>query len=39
MDLEQVATTLETAREICLEQSNCNDCPLCSICGKLPCEW
>ena len=38
MDLEMVKALLSIFN-FCLAQGSCKECPLVTICEKMPCEW
>lgn len=35
----ELLRALVTIAEFCLEQNNCNTCPMKDLCAKMPCEW
>ena len=35
----EVLKALFTIMHFCLEQDNCNECPMKAFCGKIPCEF
>lgn len=35
----EVLKALLVIMNFCLEQNNCNNCPMKDKCAKMPCEW